>query len=50
MERLQENNEVISASKVRSLLKENKIEEALLYVPREISFILRSVASSKYGN
>lgn len=50
MERLQENNEVISASKVRSLLKENKIEEALLYVPREISFILRSVASNKYGN
>lgn len=50
IERLQENNEVISASKVRTLLKEQKYEEALLYVPREISFILKSIASSKYGN
>lgn len=48
--RLTENDEVISASKVRQLLKENKYDEALYYVPREIAFILRSVASSKYGN
>ena len=50
MNRLTENGEVISASKVRSLLKEQKYDEALLYVPREISYILKSVASSKYGN
>ena len=48
--RLQENNEVISASKVRELLKDNKLDEALNYVPREIAFLLRSVASCKYGN
>lgn len=50
IERLSENKEVISASKVRTLLKQNKYDEALNYVPREIAFILRSVASSKYGN
>ena len=50
IERLSENEEVISASKVRTLLKQNKYDEALNYVPREIAFILRSVASSKYGN
>ena len=48
--RLQENEEVISASKVRSLLKEGKIEEALKYTPQETAFILRSLASEKYGN
>lgn len=48
--RLQENEEVISASKVRSLLKEGKIEEALKYTPQETAFILRSLASEKYGS
>ena len=48
--RLQENEEVISASKVRSLLKEGKIEEALKYTPQETAFILRNLASEKYGS
>lgn len=50
IDRLKENDEVISASKVRMLLQNNKIEETLEYVPREISFILRSIARERYGN
>ncbi len=50
IDRLQENEEVISASKVRSLLREGKVEEALKYTPQETAFILRSLASEKYGN
>ena len=50
IDRLKEKDEVISASKVRMLLQENKIDEALEYVPREISFILRSIARQRYGN
>lgn len=50
VDRLKENNEVVSASKVRSLLRDNKINEALECVPREISFILRSIASERYGS
>lgn len=50
LNRLQENEEVISASKVRSLLKEGKIEEALKYTPQETAFILRNLASEKYGS
>ena len=40
----------ISASTVRSLLKEGKVEEALQYTPQETGFILRGLASEKYGN
>ena len=50
LDRINYNNEQISASNVRKLLKENKINEALELVPRETSFILRSIASSKYEN
>ncbi len=48
--RLSEDGEVISASKVRYLLQNNFIDEALKYVPKEISLILRSIVFSKYGN
>lgn len=50
LDRLKENDIEISASIVRKLLSEKKTEEALQYVPKEISFILRSIASNKYGN
>ena len=50
VDRLKENNEVVSASKVRSLLRDSKINEALECVPREIGFILRSIASERYGS
>lgn len=49
LERLKENEEVISASTVRKLLKEGKVEEALQYTPQETAFILRGLASEKYG-
>lgn len=48
--RLLEDGEVISASKVRYLLKNNFIDEALKYVPKEVTLILRSIVYSKYGN
>lgn len=48
--RLSEDGEVISASKVRYLLKNNFIDEALKYVPKEVTLILRSIVYSKYGN
>lgn len=41
--------EVISARKVRNLLKEGNITEALKYIPNETSLIVRSVASLKFG-
>lgn len=50
IDRLKQNNKIISASTVRKLLQENKYEEALEYVPKEIGFILKSAASSIYGN
>ena len=41
-------DEIISASKVRSLIEKNDIDEALKYIPKEIAFIFRSIVSSKY--
>ena len=47
--RYSENNQVVSASVVRKLLEEGKVEEALLYIPRENNLILRSIVTCKYG-
>lgn len=47
--RYSENNQVVSASVVRKLLEEGKVEEALLYIPRENHLILRSIVTCKYG-
>lgn len=48
--RYKEEEQIVSASIVRKLLKENNIDEALKYIPRENHFILRSMAKEKYGN
>ncbi len=48
--RLTIDGEIVSASKVRYLLKNNFVDEALKYVPKEIALILKSIAYSKYGN
>ena len=49
VDRLTMSGEIVSASKVRQLLVENKFDEALELVPREIAFILRNIAREKYG-
>ena len=48
--RLEENNNIVSASMVRKLLKEQKFEEALQYIPRENALIFYSIIRQKYGN
>lgn len=48
--RYKEEEQIVSASVVRKLLKENKIDEALKYIPRENHFILRTIVKDKYGN
>lgn len=50
IDRLKQNNEIVSASTVRKLLKENNFEEAIKYIPKEIASILKSIVSSIYGN
>ncbi len=47
--RLDFDGETVSASKVRQLLKEKKLDEALKYVPREITSILSTIAKDRYG-
>ncbi len=49
IERNQIDNTIVSASKVRELLKEHKIEEALNYIPMESKTILRLLANKIYG-
>lgn len=49
VERISENGDVISASRVRALLKENKLNEALDYIPRENHIIFRMIVRQKYG-
>ncbi len=49
IERLKQNNQIISASTVRSLLKQNKLEEALQYLPREIHSLIKLAVKDKYG-
>ena len=50
IDRLKEDNEVVSAKKVRYLLENGKVDEALKYCPNECSLVLRSLAMVKYGN
>lgn len=50
IDRLKEDGEVVSAKKVRSLLEEGKIDEALKYCPNECNLVLRSIAMVKYGS
>lgn len=50
IDRLKEDGEIISAKKVRALLEEGKIDEALKYCPNECSLVLRSIAMVKYGS
>lgn len=40
--RLEINKEIVSASTVRLLLKKNKVEEALKFIPNECHFIIRN--------
>ena len=49
IKRIENNENVVSASLVRSLLKDNKIDEALKYLPHESHSIVRLLALKKYG-
>lgn len=46
--RFEENGEVISASRVRSLIKEGRIEEALQFIPRNNYSVFKAIISSKH--
>ena len=48
--RLKEDNEIVSASMVRRLCKEQKFDEALKYIPRENALVFYSIVKQKYGN
>ena len=48
--RLSENGQVVSASVVRSLIEQNKLDEALAYIPRENALVFRSIALAKLNN
>lgn len=48
MPRFEKNGKPISATTVRKLIMENKIEEALELVPRSIASILKPLAKQKY--
>lgn len=45
-----EEGTVVSASTVRSLIKQNKLNEALAYIPKENALLFRSIVLAKYGN
>ena len=47
IERFLQDNEIISASRVRKLVKENKIDEAALLVPQSIQELFKSIVRSK---
>lgn len=49
IDRFSQEGKIVSASTVRSLLENGKIEEALTLVPREISLVLKLTAMMKYG-
>ena len=49
LDRITENDKVISASYVRSLLKEGNIEEALSFMPKECYSVFRLLAYGKYS-
>lgn len=46
--RFEEHGEVISASSVRSLIKEGKINEALQFIPRNNYSVFKAIISSKH--
>ncbi len=47
--RYKENESVVSASVVRSLIEQNKLDEALAYIPKENALLFRSIVQMKYG-
>jgi len=47
--RISKNDEIVSASTVRNLLKEGKLDEALQYIPRECHQIMSLLGRAKYG-
>ena len=47
--RLCEDSQAVSASRVRSLIEQNKVDEALAYIPKENALIFRSIVRAKYG-
>ena len=49
IERIKENNNIISAKMVRKLFEEGKIEEGLEYCPNECRMVLSNLARMKYG-
>lgn len=49
IQRLEVDGDVVSASRVRSLLKEGKLEEAMRSIPRENYAIFRGIANRIYG-
>lgn len=46
--RFEENGEIISAGRVRSLIKEGKSEEALKFIPRNNYSVIKAIISSKH--
>ena len=50
IDRIKLDDEIISASKVRELLKSDQLEEALKYIPREIHILIKSYVVNNYGN
>lgn len=49
LERISLDDQIVSASYVRELLKEGSIEKALTYIPRECHSIFKMIAYGKYG-
>lgn len=49
VDRIKVNNQVVSASHVRELLKKGSIEEALTYIPRECHSIFKMITYGKYS-
>ena len=47
VERFKDNDENISASNVRALIKDNKIDEAIRYIPNQVKTIFNIIARSK---
>lgn len=47
VERISEENNIISASLVRKMIKDNDIENALIYLPKSIHWIIKSITYEK---
>lgn len=48
VERISQDDQVISASLVRKLLQSKQIDEALVYLPKSIHFLIRTMAYDKF--